>query len=241
MSGLAHYFEDEGIATTLIALLRIHAEKIEPPRALWVPFELGRPLGPPGDTAFQSRVIRAALALLERDDGPVVLEDYDEIAPDADADPTWTCPVVLDPSISDVISEIEAVRPFHEQAIARTGYSTVGVSGLSMPEIGEYLSRFDTDDPMPNPRRDLADVQVMRFAIDDLKAYYLESATSGPGRPSTVQLLDWLWGETRAGRLILALREGCIASEDKNRRLVKNWLVPEVAIERLGLESWVGR
>ena len=62
MSALAHYFEEEGLATTAIALVRHHAERIRPPRALWVPFELGRPLGAPDEPDFQKRVLRAALA-----------------------------------------------------------------------------------------------------------------------------------------------------------------------------------
>ena len=66
MSALGHYLEEEGIATVAIALIRPQAENTKPPRALWVPFELGRPFCPPGDPAFQRRVILAALRLLER-------------------------------------------------------------------------------------------------------------------------------------------------------------------------------
>ena len=76
MSALAHYFQEEGLATTAIALVRQHAEKIRPPRALWVPLHLGRPLGAPDEPEFQKRVLRAALALLESADGPAVLEHF---------------------------------------------------------------------------------------------------------------------------------------------------------------------
>jgi hypothetical protein len=61
--------EEEGIATVAISLIRPQTENTKPPRALWVPFELGRPFGPPGDAAFQRRVILAALGMLERDNG----------------------------------------------------------------------------------------------------------------------------------------------------------------------------
>jgi hypothetical protein len=44
---------------------------------LWVPFELGRPLGLPDDPALQTRVLVAALKLLEAEKGPV-LEDFVE-------------------------------------------------------------------------------------------------------------------------------------------------------------------
>ena len=48
---LAHFFEEEGLPTTQISLIRLHTEITKPPRALWVSFELGRPLGVPGDPA----------------------------------------------------------------------------------------------------------------------------------------------------------------------------------------------
>ena len=59
MGGLGHYLEREGLATAQISLIRVHTEKIRPPRALWVPFELGRPLGTPDEPDFQTRVLRA--------------------------------------------------------------------------------------------------------------------------------------------------------------------------------------
>ena len=61
MSALGHYLEEEGIATTQISLIREHTEAMKPPRALWVPFVLGRPFGVPNDAAFQRRVVLAAL------------------------------------------------------------------------------------------------------------------------------------------------------------------------------------
>jgi hypothetical protein len=63
VSALGHYLEEEGIPTVTISLIRTQTENTKPPRALWVPFELGRPLGPPSDPAFQKGVILAALRL----------------------------------------------------------------------------------------------------------------------------------------------------------------------------------
>ena len=56
--------------TTGISLVRENAQSLQPPRSLWVPFPLGRPLGKPGDPEFQLDVIEAALALLARESGP---------------------------------------------------------------------------------------------------------------------------------------------------------------------------
>jgi hypothetical protein len=97
VSALAHYLEDEGIPTVTISLIRPQTENTKPPRALWVPFELGRPFGPPNDPAFQKRVILAALQLLDRESGPVIIEDFPDDDPRAQPDPAWHPPVSLSP------------------------------------------------------------------------------------------------------------------------------------------------
>jgi hypothetical protein len=61
---VAAELERHGIATVAIQLLREVAERVRPPRALYVPFPHGYPLGLPGDSAGQRRVIEAALRLL---------------------------------------------------------------------------------------------------------------------------------------------------------------------------------
>lgn len=59
-----------------ISLFRPFAEKVQPPRALWVPFPFGRPLGAPNNKAIQRKVILRALDLLSHKSGPV-LEDLE--------------------------------------------------------------------------------------------------------------------------------------------------------------------
>src|SRR5260370_1094923 len=89
---LGHYLEEEGLATVAISLIRPQTERTRPPRALWVPFELGRPFGPPSDPAFQKRVVLAALRLVERQSGPVIIEDFPDDDPRARPDPGWRLP-----------------------------------------------------------------------------------------------------------------------------------------------------
>ena len=64
--------EYAGMTTVSISMLREITEKIEPPRALFVPFPLGYPLGEPHNPELQKRVMRAAFALLSRTDVPVL-------------------------------------------------------------------------------------------------------------------------------------------------------------------------
>ena len=67
--------EFAGITTVSISLLREITEKICPPRALFVPFPLGYPLGEPHNPDLQLRIMRAAFSLLSRTNVPV-LEDF---------------------------------------------------------------------------------------------------------------------------------------------------------------------
>ena len=65
VSLVAAELERQGISTVVIQLLRNVAEKVRPPRALFVPFKHGYPLGTPGDPRRQLAVIEAALKVLE--------------------------------------------------------------------------------------------------------------------------------------------------------------------------------
>ncbi|MGH9836684.1 MAG: hypothetical protein ACREBD_03000 [Blastocatellia bacterium] len=66
--------EREGITTVSISLLREVVSVLKPPRALFVPFPMGFPLGAPNDAGLQHRIIAAALELLERSDAPILEE-----------------------------------------------------------------------------------------------------------------------------------------------------------------------
>ncbi len=90
MGVIQREIERAGIATVSISLVKEFTRVVRPPRALWVPFPFGRPLGAPNNAAVQRRVILAALDLLQRQrgaDGEPVLEDFvltaDEEALDA--------------------------------------------------------------------------------------------------------------------------------------------------------------
>ena len=74
--------EEACIATVSVSLLAEVTRKVKPPRALFVPFPLGYPLGKPQDAALQRNIIGEALKLLERTDLPV-LEEFREGSPQA--------------------------------------------------------------------------------------------------------------------------------------------------------------
>ena len=62
---IAAELERQGVSTVVIQLLREVAERMRPPRALFVPFKHGYPLDMPNDPQRQHAVIEAALNLLE--------------------------------------------------------------------------------------------------------------------------------------------------------------------------------
>ena len=64
--------EYAGMATVSISVLKEITEKIRPPRALFVPYPLGSPLGEPDNSELQTHIMRAAFSLLARNDFPVL-------------------------------------------------------------------------------------------------------------------------------------------------------------------------
>ena len=120
----------------------------------------------------------------------------------------------------------------------RGGRTTVGLSGLAPDAIVEFLAVYAErgEETSPHPHRDGVNFsRFLKHALDDLLAWYQEAVTAQPGStPSGRELVAWFWGETRASRLFLAVRERGVASEDPGVRLVvKALLVPR------GASAWL--
>ena len=235
MSALGHYLEEDGIATVAISLIRPQTEKTRPPRALWVPFQLGRPFGPPGEPAFQRRVVLAAFPLLDRKAGPVIIEDFPDDDPREKADPSWRPPslpaVLADRTPSGFAARLDAEIPLlaglHRRWTAEHGRTSVGLSGLPMREIGGYVGEWLQGREPPSPNDGFSPLLLLRFAADDLKAYYLEAGAAEPSKPSSRQLYDWFWKTTAAGAALIALRHTLLASDSERVKLIAgNFLVP---------------
>ena len=243
MGGLAHAFEREGVATTQISLIRLHTEKVRPPRALWVPFPLGRPFGPPGVPAFQRRVVRAALDLLVRRDVPV-LEDFpDESPPDRGIGPEgWSCPVSFADAkpaggeagiAAAVRTEVAALAPWFERARGRRGRTTFGASGLAIAEVVDYLAEFEHTPPVRSPRPGIGVAALLRLAVEDLKAFYLEAAAAQPGPDAGPAIKAWFWRGTAAAQLLWTIRARCMESADEEIwRVGALQIVPEAYASR---------
>lgn len=73
---VAAALEGQGIATVVIQLLREVAVKVRPPRALFVPFPHGYPLGKPNEPELQRGVIEAALRLFDLGGPAPILQEF---------------------------------------------------------------------------------------------------------------------------------------------------------------------
>lgn len=226
MGALGHFLEREGIPTVGISLVREHTETIRPPRALWVTFELGRPLGVPDDPAFQRRVVSAALDLVERIDGPLIADYPEHVTEEADFT-GWACPINLAPRPTDTLAaEIDRLAVWYDRAVAAQGRTTVGVSGFDMPAAGKLVAAALAEA--------LPAAQPLKQAIDDLKAYYLEAASAFPDPGSSRTRKAWLWDETILAKSLLALQPKLAASTDAQHRILGNLtLIPATERHRL--------
>ncbi len=220
----------------VISLIRAHSEIIRPPRTLFVPFELGRPIGNPNDEKRQKNVLVTALELLQQN-GPVpVLADYPEFT-SYRLERNLQLPFELPDSSGSVdanalLREFEVVHPAYTQAKVDNRRTTFGNSNFSAEKLISIIGRLlegtaDTDARLSS--------DVIRFLVDDLKTLYLEAACLGQKNLTSTQLNNWFWCHTMAARAIIKLRSEFLASEDKNRRLISSVMVPGEWLSKLGL------
>ena len=239
MGGLAHYLEAEGISTTQISLIREHTEFIRPPRALWVPFELGRPLGAPDNPELQRRILLSALELLEAPEGPVLVDFPDEkvesITEGVHEPEGWACPVSFAPALGDetdiekMVSafrrEVTELRPWYDIGLQRRGRTAVG--NFDAPSASELFIGYLLGQTPYVPDMNLPFPVALRLASQDLKAFYFEAAIARPGStaPESNVFNRWFWQETAAGKILKAVKERCLGESDKALRLAGTLLL----------------
>ena len=217
---LARVFEEHGLATVTIAMVREHAEKVKPPRALFVPFFFGFALGRPNDAAHQRQVLKSAFDLLKSEKGPILEYFPDDSAPaimpqasQVEADSEQVTRSAAD--------EVTALRAFYERWVDNHGGRTaVGLCGIPQRRFRgvirflEACAEGDDSADMAERSTGVSRPQFIRYCVDDLKAFYYEARMEQHKDADEDSLHRWFWGSTAAGKLVADLAATLNESED---------------------------
>ena len=218
--------------TTGISLVRENTESMRPPRALWVPFPLGRPLGKAGDANFQHQVIQHGLELLSRPEGPV-LEDFPLDVPRSDQDVLQACPVSFLPKQSDnggwearLLAEFNLLEPWYQLSLRRRkGRTLVGIAPEPPEEnLNQLAAQLDTAN-LPQT------IDWLKPATDDLKAFYIEAMTAQPGQYDDAEITRQFWQETELGAALTVIHEHFQNAEASHFKQFVRILAPRGAVE----------
>ena len=185
----------------------------------------------PNDPDFQRNVLIALLHLLERQDGPVILEDYPLDAPESDGEPAvLSCPVRFDDQATDdsdplktrFLREIQSMRPWYDMALKKRGRTSLGGSGIDIDLLGEYIYAYIKGEEPDNPLQDVESSVSLKLAVEDLKGYYIEAVTAQPGQEdlSSKALKEWFWDTTTAGDVLVELIKTCSQSENEKLKMM---------------------
>ncbi|MEM7403825.1 MAG: hypothetical protein AAF458_00970 [Pseudomonadota bacterium] len=229
MCALAHLFEAAGFATVLVGFVREHMEAIAPPRALWLDFPMGRPMGKPNDARYQVSVIRAAFKLLDAPEGPI-LEDFPDVIAVRDGRMGYALPVELVLTGADVgdvdahaqaaSAELEQLRPAYRAAQLARGRTTVGASELPVDQLVPYIAEFLRGRKPRSPRSGVPPIPLLKLAVEDLQAFYTEARTHRDQIDDFELMGQWFWEETKAGYLLLLLEAVALESDDRVLRQI---------------------
>ena len=212
MSTLAHVFEAAGLATVVLGSNLSVVERMQPPRVLHCEFPLGRPLGKPGDVAFQRDVLTRAFALLDATEP--VIETHPETI-EADETPmSCAIPPRFDPNLPAAVDEAQGLRAAYDRAVVKRGSTSVGrvITADQVPDALAVLHRWAEgaswkDDPLPDPNP----IAVCH----DIRTYYEEAGlelVEGPS-PAGRAAEAWFHEQTEAGKTLMAARAALKAAE----------------------------
>ena len=219
------------------------SEAVVPPRALWVPFPLGRPLGVVDDSEFQKSVMRTAFGLLDTATEPTI-EDYEIQAPGEGLSENWSCPLNLSTESSGsftdrLLAEVALLRPWAIETRRQRGRTLFGASGAGEDQVDELARAFasiaETGEVAVEPVVDdvawAFDMPLLaRHIADDLRSFYHEALAAQPGdtAPNHDALNRWIFGETVLGEALLLVADGLTkASDSPIAQLVRGLLIPE--------------
>lgn len=174
-----------------------------PPRGLFCDFPLGRPLGVPGDAAFQHRVLDRAFGLLAADKPTV--QDYDVVIEDTVSEVlVCSLPPRHDPDAHPAVDEARGLRGAYDRAVARHG-NRAGAARLldadAIPTAIEAFARVAGGVPW----KEAGIPGVPARVAQDIRGYYEMAAMEIAGHtPAAWSGYRWFRDQTRTGEVIRA-------------------------------------
>lgn len=204
MCVLAHVLEAAGLATVALVSNRPVAERMHPPRALYGEFPLGRPLGIPGDAAFQIDVLRRGLALLDAEEVPVLV-DHPTVIEIEDVPLACAIPPRYDTSVPAAVDEARALRPAWDRSLEERGSTSVGrttdVEGIA--DLVALLVRIADGERWDQVGLPGDPVSVAH----DVRTYYEEAAVALAGGVAGGSTEVWFSEQTETGAVLLRARQ----------------------------------
>lgn len=215
MSVLSHVFEAAGLVTVALGSIRSQIERTAPPRGLFCDFPLGRPLGVPGDAAFQTRVLEHALRIVETATAPVVEHFAESIADDGESSTSCPLPPRHDPSLPPAVDEARGLRPAFDRAVAKFGDRSGTGRVLSPDDVPAAVAAF-VKIADGTPWKEAGVPGVPARVAQDIRGYYETAALAlVEHTPAAWETTRWFLDHTEAGKAIRGARAAMKAAGEK--------------------------
>ena len=139
-------------------------------------------------------------------------------------------------------TEIDLLTPWYEETRRRRGRTTVGMSGATPEQIdavaqfiaacAEDASFFEIPAAADGPTAPQWSHQMpilLRFVVEDLRAFYQEAVTSRPGTapPSQHAMHSWIFQETALGQALIQIGRRIAAVGEPPLLLMRGFIIPE--------------
>jgi hypothetical protein len=204
VGALAHVFEAAGLATVAFGSIREHLVDIAPPRAVFCDFPLGRPLGRPGDPAFQHRVLAQALDLVETATEPTLVDFPEAIHDDGTTALACPLPPRHDPDLHPAVDEARALRAAYDRGVARYGNRTGTGRVVAADDIPAAVESF-TRVAAGTRWKEAGIAGIPARVAQDIRGYYeMAALVLADHTPAAWEGARWFTDATQAGATLRA-------------------------------------
>ena len=189
------------MATIVLGSIREQLVNTAPPRGLFCDFPLGRPLGKPGDAAFQHRVLEHGFSLLQRPEQTV--ETFSERVADAGSE-ILVCalPPRYDPDAHPAVDEACGLRAAYDRAVATHGERVAVNRAITPDDIPAALESFIRI-AAGTPWKEAKIPGIPARVAQDIRSYYETAALAIVDHtPAAWASTRWFRDSTQAGEVM---------------------------------------